>query len=106
MKKLIALLSSAVVISMSANALAGENASVTVIDAEITQIQWGHEQQQEAVIGLVSDEFHGEASIMINGATITQKQHNRHNKQVARIGVVGCECSALGGHRKPRPPKH
>ena len=102
MKSLLVLLSSVAIFSMSANAMAGENASVNVMEAEITQIQWGHDQEQEAVIGLVSNEFHGEATIIIKGAKIIQKQHNRHNKQSARIGVVGCDCTALGHGKRPR----
>ena len=105
MKKLIVALSSAVIFSMSAAVLA-DDATVGVIDASITQIQWGHNQQQEAVIGLVADDFKGNAHITILGAHITQRQYNKDNRQVARIGVVGCDCTNLFDEGKGKGKGH
>lgn len=100
MKKVIIALSSALVFSLSTSVMAGD-LNVGVIDAHITQIQTGHDQEQDAIIGLISDEFKGNATVLVAGASITQNQANNNNQQTARIGIIGCDCvedKRKGGH--------
>ncbi|MEZ5476793.1 MAG: hypothetical protein R3E95_04680 [Thiolinea sp.] len=43
-------------------------------------------------IGLISNDYKGDATVVVNGSTILQAQATNNNKQVARIGVIGCDC--------------
>lgn len=101
MKNIMIALSSAIVLSLSTSVTAGD-LDVGVIDAHITQIQTGHDQNQDAIIGLISDEFKGNATVLVAGASITQNQANNNNQQTARIGIIGCDCveerKKGGGH--------
>ncbi len=91
MKNLLIALSTACVLSLSTSAMAGD-ADVSVINSGITQIQHGFNQEQDAIIGLVSDDYKGNATILVKGSSILQQQGKHDNKQTAKIAVVGCDC--------------
>ncbi len=90
MKNLMIVLSSTFILSLSTSVMA--DANVGIIDSEITQIQVGNNQEQDAIIGLVTDEYQGDANIFVSDSHILQTQANNNNTQTARIGVVGCDC--------------
>ena len=94
MKNLLIALSTACVLSLSTAAVAGgKEAKVHVIGSDIIQIQKGTNQIQDAIIGLVSDEYDGSATIMVKKSSIVQLQGSSKNKQTAKIGVIGCDCA-------------
>ncbi len=90
MKNLMIALSSTFILSLSTSVMA--DANVGIIDSEITQIQVGSDQEQDAIIGLVTNDYKGDANIFVSGSYILQTQANDNNKQTAQIGVVGCDC--------------
>lgn len=92
MKKLILTATAALILSLGSAAMAGDEATIDIADSVINQLQQGHELDQMAVMGLVTNDYAGDAMISIKESFILQVQSGHHNNQEAQMGVIGCDC--------------
>lgn len=92
MKSLIITASTALILSLSSIAMADDDAFVGVYDSAIVQVQDGDDLEQKAVMALVSDDFGGDASIIVRRSLIVQGQTGDDSVQKAQMAIVGCDC--------------